>query len=181
MGSYQSQLHQITSNRKATKNRMADPDSLLVYELMKKRGDEQAHHKGILETLDVLYRGLNEADAAELTAHLNQYHGMGNHILNLINLPQDIHQGGIHPYAKQQGYEYHSRVKDPQGFALDIAEASEMPLAYRKHVGEQYIKQAVADMENYINDLLTAHPSMQEKLDLSGVRAAQALKDASKM
>jgi hypothetical protein len=39
------------------------------------------------------------------------------------------------------------------------------------------MKQAVADMENDINDLLTNHPSMLEKIDLSNVRAAQALKD----
>jgi hypothetical protein len=41
------------------------------------------------------------------------------------------------------------------------------------------MKTAVSEMRNDIDDLLTAHPSMQEKLDMSGVRAAQALKDAA--
>ena len=177
MESYRAQLNQATPERKATKKRLADPDDIAVYEILKKRGDEQAHHKNILETLDVLYRGLDDAQAAELTAHLEKFGPIGNNILNLINLPQDIHQGGIHPFTKAQGYEYHGRAKNPTGFALDIQEASELPLEYRKHVGEQYIKKAGAAMNDKINDLLQDHPSMQEPLDMSAVREAQAMKD----
>ena len=177
MESYRAQLNQATPQRKATKKRLADPEDVLVYEILKKRGDEQAHHKNILETLDVLYRGLDDAEAAELTAHLQQFGPTGNNILNLLNMPQDVHQGGIHPFTKAMGYEYHGRAKNPTGFALDIQEASEMPLAYRKHVGEQYMTKAVPAMNDKINDLLTDHPSMQEPLDMSAVREAQAMKD----
>ena len=84
MESYRAQLNQATPERKATKKRLADPDDIAVYEILKKRGDEQAHHKNILETLDVLYRGLDDAQAAELTAHLEKFGPIGNNILNLI-------------------------------------------------------------------------------------------------
>ena len=170
MGAYESQLAQLTKNRKTTKTRQGNSDDLVVYELMKRRGDEQAHHKGILETLDVLYRGLDDREAAELTAHLSQYGSIGNSLGNLINMPMSTHQGGIHKFARDQGYEYHPNTKNPTGIVQDIIEASEMPLAYRKHIGEQYMTKAVPEMNDYINDLLTADPSMKEKLDLSKVR-----------
>ena len=175
---YESQLAGITKNRKATKTRIADPDSLLVYELMKARGDEEAHHKAPLVTLDILYKGLNEVESAELTEYLNNFHGIGNSILNLINMPKETHQGGIHPISRAWNYEKDSKLRS-KGWVRDLEDASELPLAYRKHVGEQYIKQAVVEMENDINDLLANHPSVLEKLDLSNVRAAQALKDQS--
>ena len=173
---YESQLAGITKDRKATKTRIADPDSLLVYELMKARGDEEAHHKAPLVTLDILYKGLNEVESAELTEYLNNFHGIGNSILNLINMPKETHQGGIHPISRAWNYEKDSKLRS-KGWVRDLEDASELPLAYRKHVGEQYIKQAVVEMENDINDLLANHPSVLEKLDLSNVRAAQALKD----
>ena len=178
-GAYASQLNGITRNRKSTKTRLADPDALLVYELMKKRGDEEAHHKSILNTLGVLYKGLNENDSKKLTDHLNQYGAIGNNILNLINMPKDSHIS-IHQITKGLGHEYHPRQKNNlRGFQQDLTEASEMPLEYRMHIGEQYMTRAVEEMRNDIDDLLTAHPSMQDSLDLSGVRAAQALKDAA--
>ena len=175
-GAYESQLAGLTKNRKATKTRMADPDSLLVYELMRARGNEQAHHKAPLLTLDILYKGLNDNEVVELTEHLNKFHGTGNSLLNLINMPAETHQGGIHSIAKAWNYEKDNKLIS-KGWVRDLEDASELPLAYRKHVGEQYLKQAVADMENDINDLLTNHPHMLEKLDLSKVRAAQSLKD----
>ena len=178
-GAYTAQLNGIARNRKSTKTRMADPDAVLVYELMKRRGDEEAHHKAILNTLGVLYKGLNEADSNKLTAHLKAQGSIGNNILNLINMPKDAHIS-IHQITKGLGHEYHPTQKNNlRGFQQDLIDASEMPLEYRMHIGEQYMKTAVSEMRNDIDDLLTAHPSMQEKLDMSGVRAAQALKDAA--
>ena len=76
------------------------------------------------------------------------------------------------------GYEDHPMLTNPIGFVRDIRDASELPpatsLPYRKHVGEQYVTKGVPDMNDYINDALTAHPSMQEKLDMSPVRRAVA-------
>jgi len=178
-GAYTAQLNGITRNRKSTKTRMADPDAVLVYELMKRRGDEEAHHKAILNTLGVLYKGLNESDSNKLTAHLKAQGSIGNNILNLINMPKDAHIS-IHQITKGLGHEYHPTQKNNlRGFQQDLVDASEMPLEYRMHIGEQYMKTAVSEMRNDIDDLLTGHPSMQEKLDMSGVRAAQALKDAA--
>ena len=170
---YTSQLNKATGSNVARRRKSSD--DTVVYELMKAQPGEQAHHRAILKTLDPLYRGLSTEEAAELTAYLNQFNGTGNDILNLINMPKDIHQmkGGIHGYAQQMGYEYHPTRK-PFGLVRDILDASEMPLAYRKHVGMNYMTKAVPDMNNKINDLLTAHPSMQQAMDLSSVRAAQA-------
>jgi len=170
---YQTQLNQLTGRSKD--RRALNSDDTVVYELLRRRGDEEAHHKGILETLDLLYRGLNKDEAAELTGHLSQYHGMGNDILNLVNLPKDIHTGpnGIHPWAIEKGYQFHSNYK-PKGLVQELMEASEMPLDYRKHVGERYLTQAVPAMENKINELLGSHPSMNEKLDMKAVEDAIA-------
>lgn len=176
---YQSQLNQLTGGSKA--RRALNSDDVVIYELLRRRGDEEAHHKGILETLDLLYRGLGKEEAAELTGHLNQYHGMGNDILNLVNLPKDIHTGpdGIHPWAIEKGYQYHSN-HNPRGFVQDLIEASEMPLEYRKHVGERYLTEAVPAMEQKINDLLQAHPSMNEELDMKSVKDAIAAENQGK-
>lgn len=175
---YQAQLNKTTKERKATKKRVASSDDVLVNELMRRRGDEEAHHKAILNTLAPLYDGLDEQQAAELTAYLSQFGPIGNNLGNLINMPKDTHQGGIHSYARSMGYEHHPNLKNPIGFVEDIQEAAGLPAAtslpYRMHVGEQYMKKAVPDMNNYINDVLTAHPSMQEKLDMSAVREAVA-------
>jgi len=171
---HKTQLNQVTGGNK--NRRALNSDDTVVFEIMKARPGEEAHHRAILKTLDPLYKGLTDEEAAELTAYLNQFNATGNDILNLINLPSDIHAkgaGGIHAYAQQQGYEY-APNREPKGLVLDIIEASEMPLAYRKHVGMNYMTKAVPAMNNYINDLLTAHPSMKETLDMSSVRAAQA-------
>lgn len=168
---YTSQLNKATGSN--VSRRRKSSDNTIVYELMKAQPGEQAHHRAILKTLDPLYNGLSTEEAAELTSYLNQFNGTGNNILNLINMPQDIHQGGIHEYAIRKGYQFHPNAK-PFGMVQDIVDASEMPLAYRKHVGMNYMTKAVPDMNNKINDLLTAHPSMQQVMDLSSVRAAQA-------
>lgn len=169
---YQAQLNKATPERKELKSRIANSDDVVVNELMRRRGDEEAHHKSILNTLAPLYDGLSPDEAAELTAYLSQHRSIGNHIGNLINLPKELHQAGIHAYARDQGYEHHPNLTSPQGFVRDIQDASELPLEYRKHVGEQYLTKAVPAMNDYINDALTASPAMQEKLDMSAVRRA---------
>lgn len=169
-GAYLTQLNRATGGN--VNKRALSSDDTVVYELMRAQDSEQAHHRAILETLTPLYKGLNEGEAAELTAYLNQYGATGNNILNLINLPQDIHQSGIHEYAIKNGYQYHPNYK-PTGHVRDILDASEMPLSYRKHVGMNYMTKAVPDMNDYINELLTHHPSMKEALDMSSVKAAK--------
>ena len=170
---YSKQLNSVTGGKVGIRK---SSDAAVVYELLKKRNNEQAHHKGLLSTLGVLYEGLDDAETAELRGYLNQFGSQGNMIGNLINIPQGMHQGGIHNYAIQKGYQIvPGRAPEDQiGFALDIMEAKDMPLAYRKHVGMKYMTEAVPDMVNYINDRLTADPTMNEVLDMSSVRAAQA-------
>lgn len=168
-GAYQTQLNRIAKN---------DP---AVYRALAPEPGDHIHHKAILKTLTPLFNNLSEAEAAELRQHLNKFGGIGNQIVNLIPMPGGIHQGGIHPMAQGFGYEYHPNRKKQLGYVRDIMDASELPLAYRKHVGEQYLKQAVPDMNKYINDLLTAHYA-GERLGISpqmmqGMRA----RDINKM
>ena len=167
---YKSQLNKATGGN--VNRRAKSSDDTVVFEILKAQPNEQAHHKAILETLAPLYKGLNNAESKELTTYLNQFGAIGNNILNLINMPQDIHQKGIHSYAIKKGYQFHPDYK-PFGLVQDIVDASEMPLAYRKHVGMNYMTKAVPDMNNYINDLLEAHPSMQQAMDMSAVQAAK--------
>jgi len=149
-------------------------DDMVIYELLKRRGDEQAHHEGILETIDLLYKGLNEKEIAELTNYGRQFHGMGNDIRNLVNIPKSLHIGkeGIHPWAIKKGYQYHSKTK-PKNVVEDVVDASEMPLEYRKHILKKYLTETVPKMKDKIDDILIAHPSMHEKLDMSAVREAE--------
>ena len=178
-GSYQTQLNKLTGG--SDLNRRYNSDDAAVYEILRRRGDEEAHHKGILETIDVLYRGLNQEQSAELSAHLNKFGGIGNLLSNLVNLPKDLHTGpeGIHPWAIEQGYQYHSGTKNPKGLVRDIIEACEMPLEYRKHVGEMYMTKAVPAMKDKIDDLLMAHPSTQAPLDMSSVKSVMAKERAA--
>ena len=178
-GSYESQLNQLTGG--SNKNRKYDSDDAVIYELLRRRGDEEAHHKGILETLDILYNGLNEEDTVKLSTHLNQYGGIGNMLSNLVNLPKDLHTGpqGIHPWAIEQGYQYHSNTKEPRGLVKDMIAASTMPLEARMEVGTRYMTEAVPAMTDRINDLLMTHPSTQTPLDMSGVRDAMNLERAT--
>ncbi len=173
MGSYQSQLNQLAGG--SDKNRKYNSDNAVVYEILRRQGDEEAHHKGILETLDILYKDLDDQESAELTAHLNKYGGIGNMLSNLVNLPKDLHTGpgGIHPYAIAQGYQYHSNTKEPKGLVKDMITASTMPLEQRMEVGTRYMTEAVPAMTNRINDMLQFHPSTQTPLDLSAVRSAR--------
>lgn len=178
-GSYQSQLNQLAGG--SDKNRKYNSDDAVIYELLRRRGDEEAHHKGILETLDILYNGLNEEDTVKLSAHLNQYGGIGNMLSNLVNIPKDLHTGpqGIHPWAIEQGYQYHSNTKEPKGLVKDMIAASTMPLEARMAVGTRYMTEAVPAMTDKINDLLQTHPSTQTPLDMSSVRNAMNIERAA--
>jgi len=171
-GTFKAQLNQYTGNN--AKNRAMSSDDMVIYELLKRRGDEQAHHEGILETIDLLYKGLNEKEIAELTNYGRQFHGMGNDIRNLVNIPKSLHIGkeGIHPWAIKKGYQYHSKTK-PKNVVEDVVDASEMPLEYRKHILKKYLTETVPEMKDKIDDILIAHPSMHEKLDMSAVREAE--------
>ena len=165
-GSYLTQLNQIAKD---------DP---AVFEILRAQPGEHAHHNAILETLNLLYNGLDEQQAAELTAHLSQYGAIGNNIRNLTNMPGEIHQGGIHPYAKSQGYEYHSRQLNPTGLVRDILDASELPLEYRKHVGGKYMTEAVPAMKDKINDLLTDYYDREPRMAGDALPTLQRLIDS---
>lgn len=140
----------------AAVNKKEEPE---IYKVLAAEPGDHAHHKVILETLDRLFDNLNETDQAALREHIVNTHniGIGNHIRNLINMPGSTHQGGIHTYAREMGYEIDAK-NNPKGLALDILEAASVPdVRYRQHVADQYINEAVPALNEKINELLTEY------------------------
>jgi hypothetical protein len=153
--SYKTQLNAIV-------NKEEEPE---VYRALAAEPGDHAHHKLLLETLDRLFDDLDEKGQADLRDHIINKHGVGigNHILNLINMPGEIHQGGIHKFAREMGYEIDAK-SEPKGLALDILEASTVPsVEYRKHIADKYINEAFPAMRNEIDDLLTEHYATASK------------------
>ena len=87
--SYKVQLNKIVDQK-------TEPE---LYNVLAKQPGEHAHHIAILETLAPLFDNLNEAGQRVLRNYINQEQAIGNHIRNLINIPGELHQGGIHEYA----------------------------------------------------------------------------------
>ena len=146
----------------AAVNKLDEPE---IYRALAAEAGDHAHHKVILETLDKLFEGLNEADQAALRDHITNTHNVaiGNHIRNLINMPGAIHQGGIHTFARDMGYEIDAK-NNPKGLALEILEAATVPdVRYRQHVADKYITEAVPAMNNKINELLTEYYANQSQ------------------
>ena len=160
--SYKTQLNSIV-------NRNEEPE---LYRALAAEPGDHAHHKIILETLDRLFDSLSENDQAILRDHIAKTHkaGIGNDIRNLINMPGEIHQGGIHKFARERGYEIDAKSK-PIGLARDILEASTVPnVNYRKHVADKYITEAVPEMNDYINDLLTDYYNNKGRMAGDAIR-----------
>ena len=160
--SYKTQLNALV-------NKNEEPE---LYRVLAAEPGDHAHHKIILETLDRLFDGLSEDDQAILRDHIRNTHkvAIGNNIRNLINMPGEIHQGGIHKFARERGYEIDAKNK-PIGLARDILEASTVPnVNYRKHVADKYITEAVPEMNNYINDLLTDYYNNKGRMAGDAIR-----------
>jgi len=147
--SYLTQLNSIV-------DKGAEPE---LYRALAAEPGDHAHHKIILETLDKLFQGLNEYEQADLRNYITNKHGIsiGNHIRNMINMPGEVHQGGIHKFTRDMGYEIDAK-NNPKGLALDILEAATVPnVEYRKHIADKYIEEAAPAMNDHINDLLTEY------------------------
>lgn len=160
--SYKTQLNSLV-------NKNEEPE---LYRALAAEPGDHAHHKIILETLDRLFDGLSEDDQAILRDHITNTHrvAIGNDIRNLINMPGEIHQGGIHKFARERGYEIDAK-NNPIGLARDILEASTVPnVNYRKHVADKYITEAVPEMNNYINDLLTDYYNNKGRMAGDAIR-----------
>ena len=174
--SYKTQLNALV-------NKKEEPE---LYRALAAEPGDHAHHKIILETLDRLFDGLSKDDQAVLRDHIAntqyfEYQGegkkpvpfkvaIGNNIRNLINMPGEIHQGGIHKFARERGYEIDAK-NEPIGLARDILEASTVPnVNYRKHVADKYITEAVPEMNNYINDLLTDYYNNKGRMAGDAIR-----------
>lgn len=153
--SYLTQLNAIV-------NQKEEPE---LYRALAAEPGDHAHHKVILETLDRLFDGLDQPSQEKLRDYIVNSHGMaiGNNIRNLVNMPGEIHQGGIHSWARDQGYEIDAK-HNPKGLALDILEAATVPdVNYRMHVADKYMTEAVPAMNHKINQLLTDHYSNQKR------------------
>ena len=170
--SYKTQLNALV-------NKKEEPE---LYRALAAEPGDHAHHKIILETLDRLFDDLSEDDQAILRDHIAKTHrvAIGNNIRNLINMPGEIHQGGIHKFARERGYEIDAK-NNPIGLARDILEASTVPnVNYRKHIADKYITEAVPEMNNYINDLLTDYYNNKGRMAGDAIRQL-AGKDMSEL
>ena len=150
--SYLVQLNKIVDKK-------SEPE---LYKVLSKQPGEHAHHIAILETLAPLFNNLNEAGQRVLRNYINQDQAIGNHIRNLINIPGELHQGGIHEFARREGYEIDSK-KEPTGLAKEILAVSQNgTVKQRMAAAQRYLKEAVPEMKHYINDALTKHYKRKE-------------------
>ena len=86
---------------KAIVNPETEPE---VYRALAAQAGDEIHHFAPMKTLDKLYDGLSAAEVDELTAFMNErVGGIGNYIGNLIPIPKDMHQGGIHQFSRAAG------------------------------------------------------------------------------
>ena len=139
-------------------NKIVDKESEAeLYKVLSKQPKEHALHIAILETLAPLFENIDEVGQGLVRQYINQDRAIGNHIRNLINVPDYLHQGGIHTYARNKGYEI-PPSGESTGIAKEILEVSKNgSIKDRQRVANKYLKQAIPDMENYINDSLTKH------------------------
>jgi len=169
-------------------NRGEDGSALMSFVSPNSFDKDEVHHRIFLKTLEPLYRGLTPEEAVQLTQEIEQRSGrkIGNHIGNLMTIPFEVHKGagvGVHSYARSQDLEYHND-NSAKGIIRDIVDASTVnSIDYRAHIGTQYIKKALPQLDNYLNDALANYyhqtdydrPVYRDKYDASVVDALSSL------
>ena len=145
IGSVDQRAAQLTELNKAfDKPRGADPEDRVAYLALLAQKGEEVHHQNILETIAPAYKGLNEADAEELTGILRgRGYGMGNELLNVINLPMEAHKD-LHKLTKALGAEVDmNRGKYVGAMApelRDMIDAGDVPsVRYRADMATRYL------------------------------------------
>ena len=174
IGAVDQRAAQLTELNKAfDKPRGKDPAEIEAYRaLLADKGDE-VHHQNILETLAPVYKGLDEAQSAELTAILNDRgYALGNELHNVINLPLYAHKD-LHKITKALGAEVDmNRGKfvgkiDPA--LQDMIDAGDVPsVRYRADMASRYLDKFNPILREAQDEVLTNHYKL-------GAEGAQAL------
>ena len=160
-------------NKVFDKPRGKDPEEIIAYKaLLADKGDE-VHHQNILETIAPAYRGLDEAQSAELTAVLNNRgYSLGNELTNVINLPLFAHKD-LHKITKALGAEVDmNRGKyvgkmDPA--LRDMIDSGDVPsVRYRADMVSRYLDKFNPILREAQDEVLTNHYKL-------GAEGAQAL------
>lgn len=121
-----------------------DPSEAAAYNALAAQTGEEVHHQNILETIAPAYKGLNEAEAAEVTNILqSRGYKLGNELLNLINMPVPAHKD-LHKVSKALGAEVDMNrgkfVGNVDSTLQDMIDAGEVPSTrYRADMIGRYL------------------------------------------
>ena len=137
----------------------------------------QAHHKAILQTIGLAFENLENdpAGAARLRQHANDRgYSIGNSLMNLMPTPQEIHQGGIHDFALQQGYQLKTgpgKGYEQQGPLVQrLMDASTGTIEDRMSALDAYFGEAMPALTDHLDDLLTEYYTRADAKSKAQVR-----------
>ena len=174
IGSADQRIAQQTELNKAfEKPRGGQPEEITAYNALLAGADDEVHHQNILETIAPAYRGLGEAESAELTSILNNRgYSLGNELHNVINLPLYAHKD-LHKITKALGAEadmnrgrYVGKI-DPA--LQDMIDAGDVPsVRYRADMVSRYLDKFNPILREAQDEVLTNHYAL-------GAEGAQAL------
>ena len=163
IGSVDQRAAQTTElNRVFKKPRGADPEDRRAYLALLAQPGEEVHHQNILETIAPAYKGLTEAEAEELTGILRgRGYGMGNELLNVINLPMPAHKD-LHKLTKALGAEvdmnrgkYVGAMSDE---LRDLIDAGDVPsVRYRADMATRYLDKFNPILRDAQDEVLTRY------------------------
>ena len=126
-------------------------------------GNQELHHKIIVQTLEPCYRNLSEDDAVELTRYIQEDLGfaVGNNARNHMSMDTPDHKD-IHKYAVSLGAQITpathrtKNYKDPFLGELMSATGNSSDLNQAKMAATLFLQKVQPPMEEYIDDLKTA-------------------------
>lgn len=130
--------------------------------------NNQAHHKAILQTIALAFENLENdpQGAARLRKHANDRgYSIGNSLMNLMPVPQEIHQGGIHDYAMKMGYQLKTgpgKGYEQQGPLVQrLIDSSTGTIEDRIGALDAYFGEAMPALTDHLDDLLTDYYGRQ--------------------
>ena len=149
-------------NKAFNKKRGADPEDRRAYLALLAQKGEEVHHQNILETIAPAYKGLTEEQATELTGILRgRGYGMGNELLNVINLPTEAHKD-LHKLTKALGAEVdmnRGRYVGAMAPELrDMIDAGDVPsVRYRADMATKYLDKFNPILRDAQDEILTRY------------------------
>ena len=147
-------------NKVFEKPRGKAPEDELAYKALSAQTGEEVHHQNILETIAPAYKGLNEAQAAEVTNILkSRGYRLGNELLNLINMPVGAHKD-LHKVTKALGAEVDMNrgkfVGNIDSTLKDLIDSGDVPSTrYRADMISRYLDKFAPVLREAQDEVLT--------------------------